>query len=84
MWASLVAMALAAGIGLILQFGYKTGEWAIFLGFLGMLGGFFYSAKPIRWVRTGLGELWIAFCYGWLTVAAGFYLQVGNVKPIVN
>jgi 1,4-dihydroxy-2-naphthoate octaprenyltransferase len=51
---------------------------------LGLLGGFFYSTRPIRWVRTGVGELWIAFCYGWLPVAVGYYLQREYVAPAVH
>jgi 1,4-dihydroxy-2-naphthoate octaprenyltransferase len=51
---------------------------------VGLLGGFFYSARPVRWVSTGAGELWIAFCYGWLPVATGYYLQVGAVAPLVH
>lgn len=31
-----------------------------------------------------LGELWIAFCYGWLPVAAGFYLQTGSLEPVIH
>jgi 1,4-dihydroxy-2-naphthoate octaprenyltransferase len=50
---------------------------------MGMLGGFFYSAQPVRWVSTGFGEVWIAFCYGWLPIAASFYLQTGHVSPLV-
>jgi 1,4-dihydroxy-2-naphthoate octaprenyltransferase len=38
----------------------------------------------VRWVRTGVGELWIAFCYGWLPVAVGYYLQTGQVAPLVH
>jgi 1,4-dihydroxy-2-naphthoate octaprenyltransferase len=53
-------------------------------GILGILGGFLYSTRPVRWVSTGAGELWIAFCYGWLPVAVGYYLQVGQVVPLVH
>jgi 1,4-dihydroxy-2-naphthoate octaprenyltransferase len=84
LWASLVSLLLASGVGLVLQLGYRTGPWTIPLGLMGMLGGFFYSARPVRWVRTGLGELWIAFCYGWLPVAVGYYLQVGRIAPLVH
>jgi 1,4-dihydroxy-2-naphthoate octaprenyltransferase len=31
-----------------------------------------------------VGELWIAFCYGWLPVAAGYYLQVGEIVPVIH
>jgi 1,4-dihydroxy-2-naphthoate octaprenyltransferase len=84
LWASLVSLVLAGGVGLVLQLGYRTGPWTIWLGVLGMLGGFFYSTRPVRWVSTGLGELWIALCYGWLPVAVGYYLQVGQVSPLVH
>jgi 1,4-dihydroxy-2-naphthoate octaprenyltransferase len=84
LWASLVSLVLAIGVALILQLVYWTGPWTIPFAALGLLGGFFYSARPVRWVRTGLGELWIAFCYGWLPVAVGYYLQVGAVAPLVH
>ena len=82
--ASLVTLLLAIGVGSILQLGYRTGPWTIPLGIIGMVGGFFYSTQPVRWVRTGWGELWIAFCYGWLPVAVGYYLQAGTIAPLVH
>ena len=84
LWASLASLLLAVGVGLVLQLGYRTGPWTLPLGILGMLGGFFYSTRPVRWVSTGIGELWIAFCYGWLPVAVGYYLQVGRITPLVH
>ena len=82
--ASIVSAVLALAVGAILQFIYGTGPWTIPFGLIGLLGGFFYSAKPIRWVSRGVGELWIAFCYGWLPVAASFYLQTGRLVSIVH
>lgn len=82
--ASLVSLLLAGGVGLILQLGYRTGPWTIPLGLLGMVGGFFYSTRPLRWVSRGWGELWIAFCYGWLPVAVGYYLQTGEITPLIH
>jgi 1,4-dihydroxy-2-naphthoate octaprenyltransferase len=61
-----------------------VGVWALLFGALGLLGGFFYSTRPIRWVSTGWGEVWIAFCYGWLPVAVGYYLQASRIAPIVH
>lgn len=84
LWGSLVSLALALGVAGILLVRYDTGLWAIPFGALGLLGGFFYSARPIRWVRLGLGELWIAFCYGWLPVAVGCYLQAGHIARLVH
>jgi 1,4-dihydroxy-2-naphthoate octaprenyltransferase len=81
LWASLACVILALGVGLVLWLGYRTGPWTMPFGLLGILGGFFYSTRPVRWVSTGVGELWIAFCYGWLPVAVGCYLQVGGIAP---
>jgi 1,4-dihydroxy-2-naphthoate octaprenyltransferase len=82
--ASVVCLVLALGVGTVLQFVYRTGPWTIPLDLLGLLGGFFYSTRPVRWVSTGLGELWIAFCYGWLPVAVSYYLQAGRIAPLVH
>jgi 1,4-dihydroxy-2-naphthoate octaprenyltransferase len=82
--ASLVTVALALVVGLVIQFGYRTGPGTLPLGLLGILGGFFYSTRPIRWVARGFGELWIAFCYGWLPIATGYYLQVGTYHSLIH
>lgn len=79
-----VTVALACAIGLILQFYYKTGPWTIPLGVAGIISGFFYSRPPLRWVKRGIGEVLIGFCYGWLPVAVGFYLQTGTIDSIVH
>lgn len=84
LWASLISLLLALGVASVLQWTYRTGPWTIPFALLGLLGGFFYSTRPVRWVSTGLGELWIAFCYGWLPVAVGYYLQAGRITPLVH
>ena len=84
LWASLVSVSLALGVGLVLQLGYHTGRYTLPLGLVGLLGGFFYSTRPVRWVGRGWGELWIAFCYGWLPVAVGYYLQAEGFTPLVH
>jgi 1,4-dihydroxy-2-naphthoate octaprenyltransferase len=82
--ASLVSLVLALVVALLLQIGYRTGPWTVAFCLLGLLGGFFYSARPVRWVSRGWGELWIAFCYGWLPVAVGCYLQMGEIPSLVH
>jgi 1,4-dihydroxy-2-naphthoate octaprenyltransferase len=79
-----IAMALACVVGLILQFYYKTGPWTVPLGAMGIMAGFFYSTPPVRWVARGIGEILIGFCYGWLPVAAAFYLQCGTIDSVVH
>jgi len=82
--ASIASLSLALVVGLVLQFVYRTGPLTLPFGVVGLFAGFFYSARPIRWVRTGFGELWIAFCYGWLPVAASSYLQTGYIPSLVH
>jgi 1,4-dihydroxy-2-naphthoate octaprenyltransferase len=82
-WTSIIALAMAGVIGIILQFAFKTGPCTLLLGFLGAFPGFFYSAEPIRLVKRGLGEISIGFCYGWLPVATAYYLQTGTIHPLI-
>jgi len=84
LYSSVITLFLAAIVGLILLYWYDVGFLAIIFGFIGMIAGFFYSTKPIRWVNTGIGELWIALCYGWLPVSVGYYLQTGWIHPLVH
>ena len=83
-WTSVIALIIAAAIGFILQFVYKTGPYTLLLGFLGAFSGFFYSTPPIRLVKRGIGEIFIGFCYGWLPVASAYYIQTGTIHPIIH
>lgn len=82
--ASIITLLMAGIAGLILQFYFKTGPYTMLLGFLGALPGFFYSTPPVRLVERGFGELFIGFCYGWLPVAAAFYIQVGYIESSIS
>jgi 1,4-dihydroxy-2-naphthoate octaprenyltransferase len=64
-----------------LYFQYQTDSRIFLLGGLGIFIGFFYSSKPFRWSYHGLGEILIAFCYGWLPIAASFFLCAGFFSP---
>jgi 1,4-dihydroxy-2-naphthoate octaprenyltransferase len=81
--ASLTAFFAAILLGIFIQFGLKTGPWTLPLGLTGALAGYYYSTPPLRWVKRGVGELLIGFCYGWLPVATAFYLQSGSIHPFV-
>lgn len=83
-WTSVIALIIAAAIGSILQFIYKTGPYTLVLGILGAIPGFFYSTPPIRLVKRGLGELFIGFCYGWLPIASAYYIQIGTIHPMIH
>jgi len=73
------ALAVAAVLGLALQFGWRTGDFTLPLGSLGILGGYFAFAPPLAWHRRGLGEAVGGFCFGLLPVATGLYLQCGQL-----
>jgi len=84
LWTSILAFFGAGVIGIILQFVYQTGPYTLLLGAIGALSGFFYSSRPIRIVETGLGECIIGICYGWLPVAAAFYIQTAYIHPLIH
>lgn len=81
-YGGVLCAVLAVTVGLIIWVGFDTGPWTIPLGALGIIGGVFYSAPPFRWVSTGMGEMWILVCYGFLAVAAGVYLPLGRLTPL--
>ncbi len=83
-FASIIALFLAGAIGLLLQFYYKTGQFTIPLGVIGMFAGFFYTTRPIQWSYRGVGEILIGFCYGWLPVAVSYYIQTQQISPLVH
>jgi 1,4-dihydroxy-2-naphthoate octaprenyltransferase len=73
---------LALAVGLILQFYFNTGKWTLLLGASGIICGFFYSKPPLRWVSRGMGEIFIAYAFGWLAVNAGFYIQTAHFDTL--
>jgi 1,4-dihydroxy-2-naphthoate octaprenyltransferase len=73
------ALAVAAVLGVALQFGWRTGDFTIPLGGLGILGGYFSFAPPLAWHRRGLGEAVGGVCFGLLPVVTGLYLQCGQL-----
>jgi 1,4-dihydroxy-2-naphthoate polyprenyltransferase len=81
---SFAAISLALLIGIILQFGLKTGPFTLLLGCLGTVPGFFYAAGPIHRADQGCGKMIIASFYGWLPIAAAFYIQRGYIAPCIH
>lgn len=78
---ALLAVLVAGGSGLLLHFNFRTGPFTIPLGLTGIFCGIFYSTRPLQWAYRGLGEVLIAFCYGWLTVNTGYYLMASHFHP---
>ncbi len=79
--ASLFCLALGALLGLVIL--YLTHSWFILiLGLIGLLGGFFYTAPPVKLGYRGVGEIAIAFLFGILPVYGSYYLQTGAIDII--
>lgn len=76
---SLMCMGVAAVIGFYLV--HRGGWMILWLGLLGGLTGFLYTAPPFRFVYRGLGELFIFLDFGMLPVVGAFYLQTGQFSP---
>jgi len=70
---------LAAGAcGVLLRFGFDTGDFTLPLGGLGVLFSHFLWAPPLALARRGLGEAAGGLGFGLLPLFAGYYLQTGH------
>ncbi len=77
---SLVAFLLSAVVGVPLI--QKAGMDVLWLGLIGFVSGFFYTAPPFRFAsRKGLGELLIGLNFGPLMVAGSALVQTGQIRP---
>ena len=76
---AVVCYAAGAAIGLHLN-AVVPGNFILAVGLAGVLGGFFYSAPPLRLSHRGLGEIVVAVCLGVLPVAGAYYAQTGEIS----
>ncbi|MFA4838461.1 MAG: 1,4-dihydroxy-2-naphthoate octaprenyltransferase [Candidatus Neomarinimicrobiota bacterium] len=72
--ASLIAFSLAIAIGLFLNWAAE-GNVILWIGIIGILIGFFYSALPIGLSYRGIGETGIALAFGPLIVFGAWFVQ---------
>ena len=80
--AALFCFAAGSGVGLLIL--YLTRSFFILaLGLIGLLGGFFYTARPIQLGYRCFGELVIALLFGLLPVFGSYYLQTNSLDSIV-
>jgi 1,4-dihydroxy-2-naphthoate octaprenyltransferase len=80
---SIFCLALGASLGLVIL--YLTHSlFILILGLIGLLGGFFYTAPPVKLGYRGIGEIAIAFLFGILPVYGSYYLQTGliDITPL--
>jgi 1,4-dihydroxy-2-naphthoate octaprenyltransferase len=79
--ASLLALIVASVLGLFIVL-ITESLFILVLGITGLLGGFFYTAPPVRLGYRGVGEFVIAFLFGLLPVYGSYYLQTRAIDQL--
>ena len=79
---SLFYLALGAAAGLVIVL--ITGSlFILILGLSGLVGGFFYTAPPLKLDYRSIGEVVIAFLFGILPVTGAYFLQTGRIDFVI-
>jgi 1,4-dihydroxy-2-naphthoate octaprenyltransferase len=78
---ALFFLALGSAIGIVIVLLTKS-LLILILGVIGLLGGFFYTAPPIKLGYRCVGEFVIALLFGLLPVFGSYYLQTGKIDII--
>jgi 1,4-dihydroxy-2-naphthoate octaprenyltransferase len=73
---ALFCFAAGAVLGLVILLITKS-VFILWLGLVGLFGGFYYTAPPLKLGYRSLGEIAIAFLFGILPVTGAYYLQTG-------
>lgn len=76
--ASLFCLTASAILGVIILMITKS-PFILALGLVGIFGGFFYTAPPLKLSYRGTGEIVIAFLFGILPVYGSYYLQTDSI-----
>ena len=79
--AAWIALSIGALIGVIIIVITKS-VFILALGVAGILGGYFYTASPLRLGYKGIGELVIGLLFGVLPVYGSYYLQTGTIDLV--
>ena len=78
---ALFLLTVGSAIGLVIVL-LTQSVFVLFLGLAGVLGGFFYTARPIQLGYRGVGEFVIALLFGLLPVYGSYYLQAGMIDTV--
>ncbi len=82
--ASLFFLTLGCAVGCVILL--LTGSvFILLLGLVGLVGGFFYTAPPVKLGYRGVGEIIIGILFGLLPVYGSYYLQaqVIDITPLI-
>ena len=75
--AAFAFLAVGSVLGLVIIFLTKS-VFILALGLIGLLGGYFYTAAPVRLGYRSVGECVIFLLFGLLPVYGAYYLQTLN------
>ena len=78
---ALVFLTVGSAIGLAIVLLTRS-IFILTLGLIGLLGGYFYTAAPIRLGYRSIGEFVIALLFGLLPVYGSYYLQTKTIDII--
>jgi 1,4-dihydroxy-2-naphthoate polyprenyltransferase len=77
----LVALSLVVPIAIVLFI--ARGPMLLVLGAFGLVGGYFYTAKPIAYKYRGLGVPLVFLLMGPLMVGGSYFVQTGTFSVLV-
>ncbi len=80
--AALFCFAAGSAIGLVILYLTRS-VFILIIGLAGLLGGFFYTARPIQLGYRCIGELVIAMLFGLLPVFGSYYLQTQTLNTVI-
>lgn len=71
---------LMVGTAIGLYLSYERGYKLLYIGVVGILSGYFYSAPPLFLAGRGLGEFLVGINFGILTVIGSYYVQTSAIS----
>ena len=79
---ALIALTVGSAIGFVIVLITRS-VFILILGLIGLLGGYFYTAPPVRLGYRCIGEPVIALLFGLLPVYGSYYLQTETIGTVV-
>jgi len=79
--AALVALTIGSTLGIVIVLMTES-ILILILGLAGLLGGYFYTASPIRLGYRTIGEAIIGVLFGLLPVYGSYYLQTRTIDTL--